>query len=36
MNIEGKFKEELTTIETMTIKQLAQTPPVIKTISDEQ
>jgi hypothetical protein len=31
MKIEGKWKEELTTIETMTVKQLAQVPPVIKT-----
>jgi hypothetical protein len=31
MKIEGKWKEELTTIETMTVKQLAQIPPVIKT-----
>ena len=31
MKIEGKWKEELTTIETMTVKQLAQIPPVIRT-----
>ena len=31
MKIEGKWTEELTTIETMTVKQLAQIPPVLKT-----
>jgi hypothetical protein len=30
MKIEGKWKEELTTIETMTVKQLAQVKPVAK------
>jgi hypothetical protein len=34
MKIEDKWKEELTTIETMTVKQLAQIPPVIKTRSE--
>jgi hypothetical protein len=34
VKIEGKWKESLTTIETMTVKQLAQIPPVIKTRSE--
>lgn len=31
MKIDGNWREELLTIETMTVKQLAQIPPVIKT-----
>ena len=30
MKIDGDWKSELLTIETMTVKQLAQIPPVIK------
>lgn len=31
MKIEGNWNEECQTIETMTVKQLSQIPPVIKT-----
>lgn len=30
MKIDGNWREELLTIETMTVQQLAQIPPVIK------
>lgn len=33
MKIDGNFRSDFLTIETMSVKQLAQIPPVIKTYS---